>query len=200
MHSTALDTDRWDCEIENQALCTQVEVLKAHLQTAEQHIACQEEKVTELSARLEAEMKNNMSLSKQMEDLINELQRERAERLELDDQLQEERASYQAERGLKTRLEQQTSSNVEIATQLEADKEMSQALQAETAKLKEELKTQEEKTLVALMAVELLVEEEISVDKAPEIKKKSSLWKRICHFFGLRSRNNRSWEEVSTSN
>ena len=87
---------------------------------------------------------------------------------------------------LKIRLDGQTSTNLELATQLQAEKEASQALQAETDKLEEKLKEQEDKALVALQAVELLVEEEISEETIPRKKKKSSGWKRICHFLGLR--------------
>lgn len=45
------------CEIVHEAPGTQVEVLKAPLQKAEQHVACQEEKVTERSTRQETETK-----------------------------------------------------------------------------------------------------------------------------------------------
>ena len=156
---------RIDCKIKNEALWIQVEVLKAHLLSAEQHIVCKEQKVTELSARLEAETKENKFLWKEVVRLSNEILGVKARNLKLSDQLQQERNIHQdvleternshAERvsedqemlnklraeqealhqtmeqqskNLKTRLEQQTSTNLELATQLQAEKEASQAL------------------------------------------------------------------------
>lgn len=55
-----------DCKWANEFLCAQVKVLKAHLQGKEQHTACQEEEVSELSTRLETETKDNKSLWKQV--------------------------------------------------------------------------------------------------------------------------------------
>eukprot|EP00064_Thunnus_orientalis_P006543 superscaffoldBa00000685_g6561 len=82
---------------------------------------------------------------------------------------------------LKIRLDGQTSTNLELVTQLQAEKEASQALQEETAKLKEKRKDQEDKALVALQAVELLVEEEITEEIIQRKKKeelKPSLYER----------------------
>lgn len=75
---SVLGSNKWakqlkDCKATNKAVGTQVEVSKAHLQGTEQHIACQEGKVTELSTRLETETKENKSLPKQVEHLSTEL-------------------------------------------------------------------------------------------------------------------------------
>ncbi|XP_042290122.1 interactor of constitutive active ROPs 4-like [Thunnus maccoyii] len=210
-----------NCQIENEALGVQVEVLRAHLQSAEQHIACQENKATELSTRLETETKENKLLLKQVEHLTSKLKDERAERLMLTDQLQTERDTHQEEleaqmrshadrvredqvkcemMDLKKRLQEQTSINVKLATQLQAEREVSQALQAESAKLKEELKEQEDKALVALQAIKMLVEEETTGEKVPGKKKKRSVWKRICHSLGLRRKRNERQEESTSTN
>lgn len=69
LNLSARGSNKWakqleDCETANEALGTQVEVLKAHLQGAVQHIASQEEKVGELSTRLEMETVENKFLLK----------------------------------------------------------------------------------------------------------------------------------------
>lgn len=214
---SAFGSNKWnkqlkECETANKALGTQVEVLKVHLQDAEQHIAFQEEKVNELFTRLDTGTKENKSLWKQVEYLTNGLQKELSGRLELSEQLQQQKDTHQQEleaekkshtekvkedqeliqglkdeqdalrqqlEGLKTRLEELASANLELATKLKAEKEISQALQRETARLKEELKEPKEESFTVLQALELVPEPEVSEEKLQEKKKRHSAWKRI---------------------
>lgn len=127
LNLSASGSNKWakqpeDCEIANEAPGTQVEVLKAHLQDAEQHIAYQEEKVSELSTRLDTETKENNSLWKQVEYLTNGLQEESSLKLELSEQLQQQKDSHQQE------LEAEKKSHAEKARE---DQELIQGLRDE---------------------------------------------------------------------
>lgn len=65
--------------------------------------------------------------------------------------------------------------------------------------LKEVLKEQEDKAIVALQAVEMLVEEDITGEKIAGKEKKRSIWKRICHFLDLRRKRKERQESISTN-
>ncbi|XP_044033091.1 trichohyalin-like [Siniperca chuatsi] len=212
-----------DREKENEALGTQVEMLKAHLQGAEQHIACKEEKVGELSTRLESETKENKFLWKQVEQLTNNLQKERSVSLELTEQLQQQKGALQQE------LEAEKRSHAE---RVRVDQELIQRLRDEQDALRQELETLETKLgdltstnlklatklkteEVVSQALqrefsqlnkelkeqeeEFLPEPEVFEEKLPEKKKRRSVWKRVRHFLGLRKKNERR-EKESTSN
>ncbi len=66
---------------------------------------------------------------------------------------------------LEARLEELTSTNLKLATKLQAEEEVSQALQREIAQLNEELREQVEESLTVLQALELVPEPEVSEKK-----------------------------------
>lgn len=83
---------------------------------------------------------------------------------------------------LRKRLQEQTSTNLEFATKLHADKEVSHVLQTEIANLKEELEEQKDKALVTLRVAEVLVEEDIIGEKVTWNEKIKSTRKESATF------------------
>lgn len=122
-------------------------MLKVHLQDAEQHITCQEENVSEveyLTNELQKERTWRLELSEQMQQQKDTRQQEleaekksHAGKVRGDQELiqglkDEQDALRQELEGLKTRLEELASTNLEFATKLKSEEEVSQALQGET--------------------------------------------------------------------
>eukprot|EP00064_Thunnus_orientalis_P018100 superscaffoldBa00004056_g18191 len=99
----------------------------------EQHIAYKEEKVNELSTRLEAETKENKFLWKKVERLTSEIQGEKARNLKLSDQLQQVRDTHEEQ------LETERKSHAERVSE---DEEMLNKLRAEQEALHQTMEQQ----------------------------------------------------------
>ncbi len=95
-----------------------------------------------------------------------------AERVRVDEELirglRDEQDALRQEPGSKTGG---ADLNLKLDTKLQAEEEVSQALQREIAQLNEELREQEEESLTVLQALELVPEPKVSEEKLPETKK-----------------------------
>ncbi|XP_044053878.1 golgin subfamily A member 6-like protein 22 [Siniperca chuatsi] len=125
-----------DCELEKEALEKLVEELKAQLQSAENHSPRQEEKVKQLTTKLEGQMIQIESLQKQVENLKNNLLQERRSRQqeknssvqdkvrELNDLLGQERAINIWEHTMRLQLSKELENTKEQLARQKSLKEM----------------------------------------------------------------------------
>ncbi len=157
-----------DCQLEKEALEKQVKELKAELQSAENHIACQEEKLEQLTTKLERQMIQTESLRRQAEDLKNnflqEKSRQQDEVKELNDLLGKEHAKHFWEHSMRLQLSKELEKTKEQLARQRSLKEMFISKEKETRNELERLKT--------LSATETMEAMRIATEVGNNIKKK----------------------------
>ncbi|AWP17246.1 putative leucine-rich repeat-containing protein DDB G0290503 [Scophthalmus maximus] len=162
------------------------EELMADLQQAEQDLACQTERLRELTTKLEMETTENQSLSDQVEYLKAELKKEQTWSLRQRDRLEELKNAHQHQPLAANQCNLATQdhewldlkkSNFEPQSKLKTEKRIAWALKREAAKLSAMLETEKEKSN-SLSKQEEYLQTELQKDRTWKLELRDQLQKQ----------------------
>ncbi|AWP15859.1 putative leucine-rich repeat-containing protein DDB G0290503 [Scophthalmus maximus] len=143
-----------------------VEVLRAELQQAEQDLTCQVKRVSELTTELDMDTQKSQSLSGQVEQLTAELQREWTWRLEMIYQMERQKDAHWEE----LRQAKQVNANVEVHLVDKASELTTQV----------DMETDQNLSKVEQLTAELQKEQIRGLEKSDQMEKlKYSLWQQL---------------------